>query len=259
MRTTEERIKEARDLNREQDLQEEVLRIRRVFAERAKKPISDWLPHYSLYARYIVYERTALLLHVFRKLNVKTLAGFRILDVGCGGGTQLRYLFDFGAQPRNLFGVDVLEDVLHTAKHLSPHVGFCVANAAKLPFCDAAFDLVFQSLVFTSVLDPRIKQAMAAEVLRVLRPGGRFVWYDFMYDNPRNRDVKGITKREIRELLPGCKFQFWRLSLAPPIGRTVAALSPFLFHLLSQFPFLCTHYLCVAEKAVSADACSGVA
>ena len=90
--------------------------------------------------------------------------GFSTLLVA---GTQLRYLFDFGAQPRNLFGVDVLEDVLHTAKHLSPQVGFCLANPAKLPFCDEAFDLVFQSLVFTAVLDPRIKQAMAAEVLRV--------------------------------------------------------------------------------------------
>lgn len=243
--------RETCDLNREPDLREEVLRIRKIFAERATKPISDWLPHSSLYARYMVYERTGLLLHVFRKLNVKTLAGLRILDVGCGGGTQLRYLFDFGAQPWNLVGVDLLDNVLRGAKYLTPNVGFCVANAAKLPFCDQAFDLVFQSLVFTAVLDLRIKQAMAAEVLRVLRPGGRFVWYDFMYDNPRNRNVKGISKREIRELLPGCKSQFWRLTLAPPIGRTVAALSPFLFHLLSQFPFLCTHYLCIAEKTVS--------
>jgi len=243
-----DQIKEVAGLTREPDLQEEVLRIRKVFADRATKPISDWLPHYSLYARYIVYERTGLLLHAFRKLNVKTLAGLRILDVGCGGGTQLRYFFDFGAQPKNMFGVDVLENVIRGAKYLSPNVGFFVASAAKLPFSDEAFDLVFQSLVFTAVLDPRIKQAMAAEVLRVLRPGGRFIWYDFMYDNPWNRDVKGITKREIRELLPGCKFRFWRLSLAPPIGRTVAALSPFVFHLLSQLPFLCTHYLCIAEK-----------
>jgi len=34
-------MKGARDLNRDQDLQEEVLQIRKVFAERARKPISD--------------------------------------------------------------------------------------------------------------------------------------------------------------------------------------------------------------------------
>src|SRR5438132_938145 len=110
----------------------------------------------------------------------------KILDVGCGGGTLLRYLYDFGAKPKDCFGVDVLEDTLHAAKELSPNVGFFIASAARLPFGDETFDLVFQSLVFTSVLNPEIKRAMASEVLRVLRKGGWFVWYDFTYDNPQN-------------------------------------------------------------------------
>jgi SAM-dependent methyltransferase len=172
----------------------------------------------------------------------------KLLDVGCGGGALLRYLYDFGAKPKDCFGVDVLEDVLRGAKELSPNVGFFVASGGRLPFADETFDLVSQSLVFTSVLDPAIKREIASEILRVLRKGGRFVWYDFTYDNPQNPNVKGISRREIRELLPGCKLHFWRLTLAPPIGRITAALSPFLFHLLSQVPFLCTHCLCIAEK-----------
>jgi ubiquinone/menaquinone biosynthesis C-methylase UbiE len=127
-------------------------------------------------------------------------------------------------------------------------VSFFLANAARLPFADASFDVVFQSMVFTSVLDPKIKQAIASEILRVLRKRGRFVWYDFLYDNPQNKDVKGIGRREIAGLLPGCELHLWRLTLAPPIGRIVAAVSPFLFHLLSCAPFLCTHCLCIAEK-----------
>lgn len=229
-------------------IQEEVQRIRDVFQERAKAPVSEWIPHFNLYARYLVYERSGILLDTFRRLNIKTLSGLKILDVGCGSGTLLRYLFDFGAEPENLFGIDVLGQTLKRAKYLSPNISFAVASAAKLPFPDASFDLAFQSLVFTSVLDSRIKQAMASEVLRILKKGGRFVWYDFMYNNPRNADVKGIGKKEIYELLPGCTFQFRKLTLAPPLGRPVAALSPFLYHLLSQIPLLCTHYLCVAQK-----------
>lgn len=230
------------------DLQEEVRRIRAVFEQRKKVQVSEWIPHFNLYARYLAYERTGVLIHALRQLNVKTLGGMKILDVGCGGGTLLRYLYDFGAKPKDCFGIDVLENTLQGAKELSPNVGFFVANGARLPFADDTFDLVFQSLVFTSVLNPGIKRAMAAEILRVLRKGGRFVWYDFTYDNPQNQNVRGIARREIRELLPGCKLHFWRLTLAPPIGRITAALSPFLFHVLSQIPFLCTHCLCIAEK-----------
>lgn len=232
----------------EPKIQEEVQRIRHVFDERAKKPVSEWIPHFNLYARYLAYERSGVLLDAFRRLNVKTLAGLKILDVGCGSGTLLRYLFDFGAEPENLFGIDVLENTLQHAKHLMPNVSFAVASAARLPFRNESFDLAFQSLVFTSVLDDSIKRAMASEVLRVLKKGGRFVWYDFLYNNPQNANVKGIGKKEIYTLLPDCKFTFKKLTLAPPIGRPVAALSPFLYHLLSQIPLLCSHYLCIAEK-----------
>jgi SAM-dependent methyltransferase len=213
----------------ESNLSEEVRRIRGVYAQRANSRAPEWIPHFNLYGRYTLYERNELLVSVFRKLNVTSLAGMRVLDVGCGAGTFLRYLFDFGARPKDCFGVDVLEDTLRLAKHLSPNI-------------------VFQSLVFTSVLDPNIKRAMAAEILRVLRKGGRFVWYDFRYNNPKNSNVQGIGKREIREFLPSCKLEFWRLTLAPPIGRIAGALSPFLYHVLSQVPFLRTHYLCLAEK-----------
>jgi ubiquinone/menaquinone biosynthesis C-methylase UbiE len=230
------------------DLPAEVRRIREVFEQRKQAHVSEWIPHFNLYARYMLYERNGVLIDALRKLKVKTLGGMKILDVGCGGGTLLRYLYDFGAKPRDCYGIDVLEDTLRGAKELSPNVGFFVASAACLPFADEAFDLVFQSLVFTSVLDPKIKQTIASEILRVLKKGGRFVWYDFTYNNPQNPNVRGVGRREIRELLPGCKLHFWRLTLAPPIGRITAALSPFLFHLLSQVPFLCTHCLCIAEK-----------
>ncbi len=232
----------------ETNLIDEVRRIQRVYAQRANGRASEWIPHFNLYGRYLLYERNELLVSVFRKLNVNTLSGMKVLDVGCGAGTLLRNLFDFGTKPKDCFGVDVLEDTLRAAKQLSPNIAFFLASGARLPFSNEAFDIVFQSLVFTSVLDPNIKRAMASEILRVLKKGGRFVWYDFQYNNPRNADVRGIGKREIRALLPACKLHFWRLTLAPPVGRIVGALSPFLYHVLSQVPFLRTHYLCLAEK-----------
>ena len=230
------------------DLEKEVQRIRTVFAQRKEAQVSEWIPHLNLYGRYAYYDRTAVLIHALRQLNISSLEGMKILDVGCGGGTLLRYLFDFGAKPRTCFGIDLLEDPVRSARELSPNVGFYLANAARLPFPDESFDLVFQSMVLTSVLDSKIKQTIASEMLRVLRKRSRLVWYDFMFDNPRNKNVKGIGRSEIRKLLPGCTLHYWRLTLAPPVGRILAAVSPFLFHLFSRVPFLCTHYLCIAEK-----------
>ncbi|HET8924063.1 MAG TPA: class I SAM-dependent methyltransferase [Candidatus Acidoferrum sp.] len=230
------------------NLKEEVRRIREVYAERKEERVSEWIPYINLYGRYVYYERTAMLIQAIRQSHVKTLAGMKMLDVGCGSGTLLRYLFDFGAKPKDCFGIDVLEHTLVGAKELCPNLGFSVASAARLPFADGTFDMVFQSMLFTSVLDPKIKEAIASEMLRVLRKRGRFVWYDFIYDNPQNKNVKGIGRREIRGLLTGSKLRFWRLTLAPPIGRILGGVSPFMFHLLSQVPFLCTHYLCIAEK-----------
>jgi SAM-dependent methyltransferase len=232
----------------EPDLEQEVRRVRDVYSQRTERCVSEWIPQFNLYARYVLYERNEMLVNIFQKLGVETLAGLRVLDVGCASGTFLRYLFDFGAKPEDCFGVDVLEDTLHVAKHMNPNLGFAVASGARLPFPDEAFDIVFQSLVFTSVLNPSVKRGIAGEILRILPRGGRFVWYDFLYNNPRNPNVRGIGRREIRDLLPGCKLQFWRLTLAPPIGRVAGRISPFLYHLLSQVPLFRTHCLCIAEK-----------
>jgi hypothetical protein len=97
--------------------------------------------------------------------------------------------------------------------------------------------------VFTSVLDPEMKQAMAAEMLRVLRPHGIILWYDFFWKNPANPYVRPVGKEELRQLFPGCAFDLRRVSLAPPLARLVAPRSWAASAVLSRVPALCTHYL----------------
>jgi hypothetical protein len=108
--------------------------------------------------------------------------------------------------------------------------------------------LVFQCTVFTSILDPKMKREIAGEMLRVLRPDGFILWYDFHVNNPRNAEVLGIKEAEIHRLFPNCKFHLRRITLAPPLGRIVAPISPFLYYMLSGLSFLCTHYLGLFEK-----------
>lgn len=227
---------------------EETRRVRDVYEKRSQVARQHRETPLDPYERCAIYEREELLAKILRTEGLTTLTGLRVLDVGCGTGTLLRHMFDLGAEPEKCYGVDVLDSRLRIAKHLSPNSGFVLGNSAELPFPEEYFDLVFQFTVFTSVLDTRVKRMMASEIVRTLRRGGRFIWYDFSYNNKRNANVQGIGRREIQRLLPECRLRFWRVTVAPPIGRPAARLYPFLYRALSEVRVFCSHYMCLAEK-----------
>ena len=84
---------------------------------------------------------------------------------------------------------------------------------------------------------------------RVLKPGESVLWYDFMYNNPNNPNVRGIKKHEIEDLFPGFFCMLKRITLAPPIARRIPeSILPVLYPILSAFPFLRTHYLGLLTK-----------
>lgn len=202
----------------------------------------------DLFALYTWQERQLHILKFFRKLGLSSLQDLQILDIGCGSGAMLRRFLDFGAAPERCFGIDLVPKHVQAARRVHPNFNFVEGSAAQLPFENDTFDVVHQATLLTSVLDPKIKHAIASEILRTLRPGGHLIWYDFAYSNPRNPNVRGIGRGEIRELFRGCKIEFLRVTLAPPIARPVACVSPFLCRLLWAIPLLRTHYLCFIEK-----------
>jgi ubiquinone/menaquinone biosynthesis C-methylase UbiE len=205
--------------------------------------------HLDLYGLCTLEERQERMMMFFRERGFSSLRGMKVLDVGCGNGGMLRRLADFGVEPRDCIGIDLRGEAVRRAREFNPNMIFIAGNAAKLPFEDGAFDLALQSTVLTSVLDGDVRKAIAFEILRTLRPGGYFVWYDFAYSNPKNPNVRGIGRREIQALLPGCRLKFYRLTVAPPIGRVAAKFSPSFYRTLLALPFLRTHYLCFAKKA----------
>ena len=226
----------------------EETRIREAYARRqrgAQATYSFFSPSYVLQ----VQERERALLSMLSRHRMESFEEKKILEIGCGTGYWLRAFLQWGALPENVFGLDLLSERIEQARQLCPcDVHLECGNATALGLPEASFDLVLQSTVFTSILDPMMKQAVASEMLRVLRPGGFVVWYDFFFNNPRNPDVRGIPKDEIRKLFPGCQIHFRRITLAPPIGRVVGRSSPLLYMLLSRTRILCTHYLSLIKK-----------
>jgi len=183
---------------------------------------------------------------LFHSTGLDSLAGLRVLDVGCGSGATLRQFLDYGASSEHLWGIDLLPELAEKARRQNLQV--TCGSASDLPFPDCSFDLVSQFTLFTSVVDPAMKRQIAHEMDRVLRPGGRLLWYDFAVDNPSNPDVCGVGLAEVKSLFPEYFITSRRITLAPPLGRMLGQFGPSVYFLVSKFRFLCTHYLCLLEK-----------
>lgn len=183
-------------------------------------------------------------LRLLNRCGLLPLGDRRILEVGCGTGGWLRDLVKWGARPDLVEGVDADEGPLEVARsQLPPGVRVHCANAAQLPYDDASFDLAVQSTMFSSILDPAARHAVARELMRVLRPGATLLWFDLRVDNPANARVRCIRRQEIELLFAGCSVVLRRACLAPPLVRTLARRSWLATSLLERVPLLCTHYL----------------
>ncbi|HVH09721.1 MAG TPA: class I SAM-dependent methyltransferase [Gemmatimonadales bacterium] len=223
----------------------EAERYRAAHARRTGDPRGRNQPSWAAWGYVFSFqdrERHALAL--LKQYGFLPLAEKSILDVGCGSGAWIRQFVRWGAQPKGITGLDLQAESLSRAQQSVPAgVRLHMGNAAELPFTAAAFDLVLQSLMFTSVLDADVRRTIAAEMLRVVKPNGLILWYDFHVNNPRNPDVRRVTKREIRELFPDCRLDLRRVTLAPPLMRRLAPRSWLVTYLLGCIPPLCTHYL----------------
>ena len=97
--------------------------------------------------------------------------GQRIVEVGCGAGALLAHLArDFA--PTSLVGVDRAPEHLQRAKTVAQ---VARADGAALPFADGSADVVLFRFVLRHVPSP---DALLAEALRVLRPGGAVIAVD---------------------------------------------------------------------------------
>jgi len=224
-------------------------RIQKVYEKRYDfERIKEIYTLFNPASLFTFYQREKKLLNLLKKYGFNHLEDKKILDVGCGYGGILRRFIDYGALPENLYGIDLLEDRIERAKKLSPHLRFYLGSATELPFENEFFDIVMQFTVFTSILDYSMKQKIAQEMLRVLKPDGIIIWYDYWISKPTNPDVKGVGKQEIKKLFPNCKFEFYRITLAPPIARVLVPVSWILCELLEKLKIFNTHYLAVIKK-----------
>ena len=228
------------------NLKDEESRIKEVYSKRHPGSVYSRFDPAHLFE---MQERERYLLKLLAKSGCRALHNRKILEVGCGNGELLRDLIKWGARPENTYGIDLIPERIIEAKTLCPQgISIEPGNAADINFPDKTFDLVFQSTVFTSVLDDQIKASIASEMLRVAKSDGIIFWYDFFVNNPLNKNVKGVRLREMRRLFQDCDIVQRRVTLAPPIARLLAPYSWIVSYFLSKVPLLCTHYIAAIRK-----------
>lgn len=125
---------------------------------------------------------------------------FTILDVGCGGGKTVRRLAE-RASSGTVFGVDYSAASAAAARRMNAaaiaagKVAIHQASVSRLPFAGNAFDLV--SAVETHYYWPEPVDDLR-EILRVLKPGGRFVLIAETYKGERFDQLLAVPMRLLR-------------------------------------------------------------
>jgi len=173
------------------------------------------------------------------------------LEVGVGSLGWLPDLLSWGVPACNLAGIELKQDRLEAAKFSLPSVDLRCGDASQMPWEAGRFRLIVCSTVFSSILEHALRMRVASEMIRVLAPGGVVVWYDLAVNNPWNRNVRRVSKRDLLRYFPEFKYNVTSITLAPPIARTVAPASVSLAVALSAVPILRTHLLAVMVRSLA--------
>ena len=169
--------------------------------------------------------------HGRTRLNEKIAAlapGADLLEYGCATGA---WAVDFASSSRSLTGIDISPVAIEaaTARGL-PNCAFQVMNAEAMSFQDASFDVVYGA----GILHHLDLARASADIARVLRPGGRALFWEPLGHNvlinayrratpaARTEDEHPLLRRDIKTL----RKTFGHISLSL-YGLTTLASVPF--------------------------------
>jgi arsenite methyltransferase len=113
-------------------------------------------------------------------------AGERVLDLGCGAGTDSLVAAQMVGAAGSVVGIDMTPAMLAKARRAGDELGvtnadFVDGEVESLPFPDESFDVVISNGVIDLVPD---KDAVYSEIFRVLAPGGRVQIADVTIQTP---------------------------------------------------------------------------
>jgi SAM-dependent methyltransferase len=171
-----------------------------------------------------------------------------VLALGAGGEGDCARFRECGIRPENIVAIDLLERQARRGRQAHPWMISLTGDAESLPFRDASFDVVYQSTMISSVLEARRRNAIFADVRRVLRHGGFFLSYDIRYPNPWNLQTRPLRSAELKRAFGGWHITIGSLTGIPQLLRVLAPHSIGVCRVLESIPPLRSHLLMVARR-----------
>ena len=118
--------------------------------------------------------------------------GERVVDLGCGAGTDVLMASQMVGPTGRVIGIDMTAAMVAKARANAAAMGAANVEIVeglveRLPLSDESVDVVISNGVIDLVPD---KDAVFAEILRVLRPGGRIQIADVTLQNPVSEGAK---------------------------------------------------------------------
>jgi SAM-dependent methyltransferase len=118
--------------------------------------------------------------------------GEDVLDVGCGAGMDSLIAAQMVGPTGSVTGIDMTREMIAKARRSVAETGLGnvtidEGSAERMPFADASFDVVISNGVIDLIPD---KDAVFAEITRVLRPGGRIQLADVTIQRPVSEEGK---------------------------------------------------------------------
>ncbi|HUG24363.1 class I SAM-dependent methyltransferase [Piscinibacter sp.] len=227
---------------------DELERIQQRYRERdASQALTGFWTLRNPLVLHLSQERERAVLHAFSRAHLD-LHGLQWLDVGCGRGVEFPNYLRWGAEVDHLVGVDLMHHRLLAAREATG-VALAQASGSQLPFADASFDIVSQNVVFSSIVDAGVRTAVAAEMLRVLRPGGQVLWYDAARTRGNDPHFQAVSRDEVERLFPAVDWHWQRLTTDLGVIRRVhAAFGERAMRLFDLTGLMKTHLLGLGTK-----------
>jgi demethylmenaquinone methyltransferase/2-methoxy-6-polyprenyl-1,4-benzoquinol methylase len=132
---------------------------------------------------------------VVEKLKPWIRPDAHLLDVGCGTGDLSIAIFERTAT--RVLGVDFCRPMLDLAKRKAPSLTFIEGDALRLPFADAAFDVITIGFALRNLAS--VERGLV-ELHRLLKPGGRLAILEF--SQPTVPVVRQLVRFYYFRLLP---------------------------------------------------------
>ncbi len=146
-----------------------------------------------VYARYL--KHISLLKTALKKYNFDIKKKYNLLDMGCGDAVLIFILRKYLPEYKfNIYGIDLSDSALQTAKHKNPNCLFSTASVYKTDLNDNFFDVILSSDVIEHVNYP---DKMLTEVQRIAKQNAVII-----FGTPIRCTEFPLDKMHVKEFFP---------------------------------------------------------